>query len=58
MIYDCFSYVALLELEEARVLQARGVGDFVSGRIELGGELPIKPMAACCPRRTLPALIM
>jgi acetyl-CoA acetyltransferase len=42
MIYDCFSYVALLELEEAGFCKRGEVGDFVKdGRIELGGEFPI-----------------
>jgi acetyl-CoA acetyltransferase len=42
MIYDCFSYVALLELEEAGFCRRGEVGDFVKGgRIELGGKFPI-----------------
>jgi len=42
MIYDCFSYVALLELEEAGFCARGEVGDFVKdGRIALGGEFPI-----------------
>jgi acetyl-CoA acetyltransferase len=42
MIYDCFSYVALLELEEAGFCKRGEVGDFVKdGRIALGGKLPI-----------------
>jgi acetyl-CoA acetyltransferase len=42
MIYDCFSYVALLELEEAGFCRRGEAGDFVKGgRIELGGEFPI-----------------
>jgi acetyl-CoA acetyltransferase len=42
MIYDCFSYVALLELEEAGFCKRGEVGDFIKdGRIELGGDFPI-----------------
>jgi acetyl-CoA acetyltransferase len=42
MVYDCFTYVALLELEEAGFCERGAVGEFVrGGRIELGGELPI-----------------
>jgi acetyl-CoA acetyltransferase len=42
MIYDCFSYVALLELEAAGFCKRGEVGDFVKdGRIALGGKFPI-----------------
>jgi len=42
MIYDCFSYVGLLELEEAGFCRRGEVGDFVKdGRIALGGKFPI-----------------
>jgi acetyl-CoA acetyltransferase len=44
MIYDCFSYVALLEIEEAGFCARGEVGDFVKdGNIELGGRFPINP---------------
>ena len=42
MVYDCFTYVALLELEEAGFCPRGSVGEFVrNGNIELGGKLPI-----------------
>jgi acetyl-CoA acetyltransferase len=42
MIYDCFTYIALLEIEEAGFCKRGEVGDFVKdGRIELGGEFPV-----------------
>ena len=41
MIYDCFTYVALLEIEEAGFCERGEVGDFVKdGRLELGGDFP------------------
>ena len=42
MIYDCFTFEVLQQLEEAGFCQRGEGGSFVEGgRIELGGELPV-----------------
>lgn len=42
MIYDCFTFEVLQQIEEVGFCKRGEGGDFVSeGRIELGGELPV-----------------
>jgi acetyl-CoA acetyltransferase len=59
-IYDCFTITTMITLEDYGFCKKGEGKDFVkNGRIEVGGELPVKtPTAVCSHRRTSKACCM
>jgi acetyl-CoA acetyltransferase len=56
-LYDCFTPVVIIELEDLGFCPKGEGGRFVEGgRIELGGELPVNTRTAACSLTATPAI--